>query len=476
MIAYNILQLATEMGHAPNHDDVLKEILSTVKTVDFLDQAGKEPTNANYHVITIKELLKTVPDDYGLAWENQAIVYNGTYWHPIDSDVMESFLMECAIKMGAPWITQSHYEQKSKLLKQFASTAPKPNRKQQTMINLANGTLRFTPEPILTAFNKQDFLKYQLPFIYDENATTQIFNKYLERCLPDVSAQKLLAEYLGYVFVNRETLNLEKALILYGTGANGKSVMFDIVTALLGRSNITSYSLESLCDDRGYHRAMIGDALLNFCTEVSSKRIESSYFKALVSGEPIEARLPYQDPVVMNKYAKLMFNTNELPTTSDTTEGFFRRFTIIPFKVIIPPSERDSNLAQKIISSELSGVLNWVIDGLNRLLLNKRFTHCESANNELCQYRHDADTVLSYIDEADIIPGALPQKGSLLYNQYKGHCLDSGRPALGRTKFFRRLEQQSFERIMKGKQIHFGIDKEVDPLSPVGFDDSELPY
>src|SRR5690554_2234575 len=217
MIAKNVLQLATEMGKAPSHENVLKEILSEVKKVDFIAQTGEKPTNAHYHVITIKELLKTVPNDYGLSWENQAIVYNGTFWHPIESDVMESFLMECAIKMGAPWITQSHFEQKSKLLKQFASAAPKPNRKQQTIINLANGTLRFTPEPKLTAFNKQDYLKYQLPFVYDESATTPIFKKYLERCLPDVSAQKLLAEYLGYVFVNRETLNLEKTLILYGT-------------------------------------------------------------------------------------------------------------------------------------------------------------------------------------------------------------------------------------------------------------------
>jgi len=476
MSASNLLHLAADLGNAPGHEQVMKTILSTVKAVDFVAHVGKEPTNPNYHVISIKELLKIVPDDYGLAWDNQAIIYNGTFWKPIDNDDMESFLMKCAIKMGSPWIAQSHYEQKSKLLKQFASTAPKPVKKSETMINLANGTLRFAPEPKLTAFNKHDYLKYQLSFSYDSAETAPMFMKYLNRCLPDQTAQQLLAEYLGYVFINRKTLNLEKALILYGSGANGKSVMFDIVTALLGRNNITSYALESLCDDRGYHRAMIGDAVLNFCTEVSSKRIESSYFKAMVSGEPIEARLPYQDPMVMDRYAKLMFNTNELPTTTDMTEGFFRRFLIIPFDVIIPPTERDSRLAQKIINSELSGVLNWVIDGLNRLLKNKRFTRCEVAQKAVSKYRHDADSVLSYLDEAEIISGSVSQKGSLLYGQYKGHCLDSGRPSVSRTKFFKRLEQLGFERIMKGKQIHFGIDKVIDSLSPTGFDEDEPPY
>jgi putative DNA primase/helicase len=39
-------------------------------------------------------------------------------------------------------------------------------------------------------------------------------------------------EYLGYLFVRNKSLNLEKSLILYGTGANGKSVLFEILNAL----------------------------------------------------------------------------------------------------------------------------------------------------------------------------------------------------------------------------------------------------
>jgi len=32
-----------------------------------------------------------------------------------------------------------------------------------------------------------------------------------------------------------------------------------------------------------------------------------------LSGEPVEARLPYGQPFILKQYAKLIFNCNELP-------------------------------------------------------------------------------------------------------------------------------------------------------------------
>src|SRR5690606_41567228 len=62
----------------------------------------------------------------------------------------------------------------------------------------------------------------------------------------DPERQRVLAEYLGFVFIKHgsNALKEEKALILYGTGANGKSVFFEVVNALLGTDNVSSYSLQ----------------------------------------------------------------------------------------------------------------------------------------------------------------------------------------------------------------------------------------
>ena len=86
---------------------------------------------------------------------------------------------------------------------------------------------------------------------------------------------------------------------------------------------------------------MIANKLVNYASEISGK-LETSIFKQLVSGEPVEARLPYGKPFSITGYAKLIFNCNELPKDVEQTRGYFRRFLIIPFEVTIPEAEQDT--------------------------------------------------------------------------------------------------------------------------------------
>jgi putative DNA primase/helicase len=113
----------------------------------------------------------------------------------------------------------------------YTGFQPQPES-DKVLINLQNGTLEIdgNGQHELRDFDSADFLKYQLPFDYNPQASAPMFQKFLDKVLPDKSAQNVLAEYCGYVFV--KNLKLEKAMILYGQGANGKSVFFDVITAL----------------------------------------------------------------------------------------------------------------------------------------------------------------------------------------------------------------------------------------------------
>jgi putative DNA primase/helicase len=265
-----------------------------------------------------------------------------------------------------------------------------------------------------------------LPFEYTPEANAPIFAEYLDKVLPESQLQHILAEYLGYVFIQPTTLKLEKTLLLYGTGANGKSVFYEIVRRLLGEQNTSEYSLQSLTNDNGYFRAMIANKLVNYASEINGK-LEASIFKQLVSGEPVEARLPYGKPFMLTQYAKLIFNCNELPKDVEYTVAYFRRFLIIPFEVTIPEAEQDKQLAQKIIASELSGVFNWVLQGLKRLLDQKQFTECESVKRAREQYEKESDSVKLFLEEKEYKPHPTSfvalQK---LYLEYRTFCQDDG--------------------------------------------------
>ena len=192
-----------------------------------------------------------------------------------------------------------------------------------------------------------------------------MFQKYLNQVLPEKELQNIVAEFFGYIFT--KGLKMEKAMLLYGSGANGKSVLFDIMNALLGKENISNFSLSNLLEE--HNRALIAYKLLNYGSEINATKT-SDEFKNLVSTEPIQARLKYGNSFTMENYAKLAFNCNELPKDFDHQNAYFRRLLIVPFRVTIPEADQDKTLANKIIKNELAGVFNWIIDGLKRLTQN----------------------------------------------------------------------------------------------------------
>lgn len=406
----------------------------------------------HYLVLSIENTLLTAGKNYwGLCKNHDFIyLYNSTFWSEVDKEAFQKFLGEAAEQMGVNKFTARFYKFREHLFKQFLATAylPTPESNKDTvLINLQNGTFEISPQSTkLRPFDRSDFITYKLPFEYNPKANAPIFEAYLNKVLPDTERQRVLAEYLGFVFIKHGSTALkeEKALILYGTGANGKSVFFEVVNALLGTENVSSYSLQNLTNDNGYFRAKLANKLVNYASEINGN-LEASIFKQLVSGEPVEARLPYGQPFILKHYAKLIFNCNELPKDVEHTNAYFRRFLIIPFDITIPPEEQDKNLHTKIIENELSGVFNWVLEGLNRLLQQKRFSDCVAAQQAVEQYKIESNSVQMFLNEHEY--KVSPTNYKLikdLYPEYRAFCIDDGMTPFKKSNFIKQLRALNF--------------------------------
>jgi putative DNA primase/helicase len=399
----------------------------------------------HYLVLVVEQLRKIAQSNkWGLCKKNGFIyLYNGCYWNAINKEQFQFFLGKVALKMGVDKFKGKIHTFIDDLYKQFLSDGylPTPKAdKKSVLINLQNGTFEITPKKReLREFRQRDFITHQLPFEYDPEAEAPQFLKFLDEVLPDPDKQKVLSEYLGYIFIRPSVLKLEKMLILYGTGANGKSVLFEIVNALLGIENVTNISLQSLTNENGYYRAKIANKLVNYASEINGK-LQSDIFKQMASGEPVEARLPYGDPFTLYEYAKLIFNCNTLPHDVEHTNAFFRRFLIMGFDVTIPEAKQDKELSQKIIDSELSGVFNWILQGLERLLKQKKFSKCTAIENALGDYKKDSDSVKMFVDEFEYKTD--PEEHTAvkeLYNQYRPFCIEDGFRPVNKSNFMKRL-------------------------------------
>ena len=395
-----------------------------------------------YKVLFILELLK-LSGEIGLPiadFASETRVYCGTHWLSIQNDQLLNFLIKAGEKMGVPRFIALDADFGKKCMKQLQATGfQKKIHSVGTKVNFLNGTLHIKPngEYVLTDSNPDDMITYVLPYNYDPNATCEIFDTYLNRVLPDQEKRTVLAEFIASCFTNHKH---EKVLILYGTGANGKSVLLEVVTALFGTENIGSHTLESLTDKSGYYRGQLGDCLLNYSGEIST-HLNADEFKKLASREKISARFPYGRPFTIENYARLAFNCNELPEAEDTSEGFFRRFLIIEFDQYIREEERDRELHKKIINSDLAGVMNWVLAGLQRLTQQGRFSPCASADRLLEKYRREADTLLSFTesDKFDELPNEI--KASDLHATYITFCERFGYTEVGVKTFYQKIQR-----------------------------------
>lgn len=430
--------------------DVLGQLLQSLQPISFEDEAGEALKQKHIIVAIIDEVLEAAQRrKWGLAKRfDFTYIFTGAHWQQVDPGELKYFLAQAAQALGYSSRESRYYEFQHKLYQQFLAAAnlPTPEGRADTvLINLQNGTLEINGKgPTLREHRAADFLTYVLPFEYSRHAQAPLFQRYLAQVLPEETTQNVLAEFVAYCFV--PSLKLEKVLLLYGSGANGKSVFFDIVSALLGPANVSSYSLASLAEE--HNRAQIADKLLNYGSEITGA-ISRDTFKLLASGEPIQARLKYGQSFLMKGYARLMFNANTLPADTEHTEAYFRRFLIVPFERTIPAEQQDKTLAKRIIAQELPGVFAWVLRGLERLIQQQDFSRCPAAEATLQRYRRESDSVQMFIEEGTggaYVPSLDDyEKQDVLYGRYRTYCLESGLKPVSVRKFKERLEKLGFQ-------------------------------
>jgi putative DNA primase/helicase len=402
--------------------------------------AELEPKEHQLIIESVKDVMM-VADSINFSFAKQVdslYYYNGAYWKEFEQEELTSFLKDCALKQGISIYKAEYYKFIAELKKQFFVEVSRRQElpKDVVLVNMLNGTLEIqeSGELTLREFRKDDFLKYQLQYKFEPNATCPKWDKFLSEVLSP-NLIPILAEHIGYALVPFSVLTLQRSLFQLGTGSNGKSVVFEIVNKLLGEENVSNYSLKSLTDDTGYTRAKIANKLLNYCSEVGAS-LQTEHFKQLVAGEGIEARLPYKDPLIIKNYAKLMFNCNSLPKEVEHSHAYFRRIDIIPYEVTIPVEKQDPDLVKKISENELPGIFNWALEGMQRILKARAFTPCKEVDEARQKYKDESNTVKMFMNEEGWM---IEEKASFpftdFYKEYCNYCTASNYRILNKKNF-----------------------------------------
>jgi len=309
-----------------------------------------------------------------------------------------------------------------------------------------------------------------LPVEYNPDAECPTFLKFLKEILPDERDRLTIQEIFGS-FLYR--LPVDRAFFFFGEGANGKSTLIKVMMAFLGKENVATRSLQEILSNR-FAKADLYGKLANLYYDMPSNALLSTGdFKALTTGDLMTTERKFKDSFQFENYAKMVFSGNAVPQTRDETDAFFRRWVIISFPFQFLPAETVSrmlaegefegegkaatsniriavpqeNLLQEMTSPrELSGILNWALEGLKRLIDHSFHFSSELTIEETHEkYLALSNTVHAFVSEECEITGDPTDKidKDELYKAYSAFCKKKNLAPLSYSWFFRKLLQES---------------------------------
>lgn len=300
-----------------------------------------------------------------------------------------------------------------------------------------NGMLNLETQE-LKPHDPEYYATYELNVTYDHYSDRQCdrWLDYLKTNIRTPEVIKQAQEFVGYC-LTKDVL-FAKCLIMIGPGSDGKSVFLKVLRELIGHENTTSVSFADLEDQ--FLRSSLYQKAINISTEIGSKALESPYFKAITSGDPINAAFKHKNTFTFTPHCKLVFASNKLPRVLDNSDGYFRRILPIQFKrqFFDGDAETDPHLFEKL-KGELSEIFHWALVGLHRLWKQGGFTECRETDELMLGYKRLNNPVLCFVDDMCHIGQEHQESKKELYTKYREYCNAGGYKILSRENFFREL-------------------------------------
>jgi putative DNA primase/helicase len=247
-------------------------------------------------------------------------------------------------------------------------------------VNCLTGTLRLVIDPggdgssrvarmDLAPHARGDLITRIMGVDYDPKATCPKFDRFLARIQPEAVMRQFLQRWFGYSMFG--TTAEQAMCYFFGVGANGKSVLSDLMAKIIGEYAATA-RVESLT---GGERRGGGDATPDLMALVGARFVRASepdegvrwnegFIKEITGGEVMKVRALHSDFIDFVPVFKLTLSGNHEPEIRGTDDGIWRRLMIVPFPVQIPKAERrDMGELIADLMTEAPGILNWLVAG-----------------------------------------------------------------------------------------------------------------
>ena len=407
-----------------------------MSTASFID-----PDTGKLDSTLIAAHIAHQPTTLGRGIDGDLYVYrDGVYVR--DPDIVTK---RCASTLGARYSTSLQGQVAAHLLNIDLPTVGLPELPSGYLdyIVLENG-IYWWKDNTLEPHSESLGALTKLPIAYDPIAIPHAFNEWLPEVLGDDPEMiRHVWEIIGYLLMTGNPKH--KIFLIHGPGGNGKSTLLRVLRNLLGRENYSSLSLHQLVEDRFATSSLYGK-IANISGDLSAKFLaDPQILKEISGGETISASRKFGHSFEFDPYAVPIFASNEFFRTSDTSEGWRRRWEVINFDRKVEGSKA---FDEQYLYDDAPGIFNLAMEGLRRMMDRGRFDPPTSAVEATAQLHDAADPFMLWLDEDDAVTRGPEHSApcSDVYERYARWCKRNGYSPLASGPFGQRLKQLGITR------------------------------
>ena len=216
---------------------------------------------------------------------------------------------------------------------------------------------------------------YKLNIHFNPANKYPVWQTFLDQILPK-DDQALLQEYMGYCIL--PAMPKHKMMWFYGRGRNGKGRVIATVEAIVGVENCSYLELGEFDGEHRFALAQLYGKLVNVSSEpFTTGSLQTPLLKKITGEDTLDAEVKgKQKRLTFRNIAKAFVLGNEFPKVDDTSVAFEDRTLILKFPNEFKGKSQIDNIERTWLSDpvEVSGIFNWMLEGLQRLVKNGDFT------------------------------------------------------------------------------------------------------
>lgn len=326
------------------------------------------------------------------------------------------------------------------------------------LFNCSNGTVDLTTGQ-LKSHSRSDLITNCSSVIYDPSATCPIWLSFLDSIMEsNQDLVNFLKRAVGYSLTG--LVDEQCFFFMYGVGKNGKSTFSLVVSRLLG-SYAKKIATETVMAKKHQQNtlndtaALFGARFVLMSEVEAGSRLSEAHVKDITGGDELSGRYLYQERFTFMPTHKLWMYGNYRPVIRGSDPGIWSRIRLIPFTKYFPPEQRLSKMPE-ILTMELSGILNWALEGCLEWQKDRLGTP-DTITDAVSSYRELMDIIGAYINENTITDVTAKVSIRELYENYALWCVDNGENALDQRSFSQRISERGFQRSRSTGGLHVFI-------------------